>query len=110
METTKTLNTPTFGSLDNIKEDEENRQSCGLKDYELNINSSIDTVFEKDQEMPILTMKGCKFSWGTEESLLSIDDLSFPCGNLLIAMINKSFEFLQMLTSLIFRSVNFNRW
>lgn len=56
------------------------------------------------------TMKGCKFSWGTEESLLSIDDLSFPCGNLLIAMINKSFEFVQMLTSLIFRSVNFNRW
>ncbi|XP_006620268.1 ATP-binding cassette sub-family C member Sur isoform X2 [Apis dorsata] len=82
METTKTLNTPTFGSLDNIKEDEENRQSCGLKDYELNINSSIDTVFEKDPEMPILTMKGCKFSWGTEESLLSIDDLSFPCGQL----------------------------
>lgn len=106
MEITKTLNTPTFGSLDNIKEDEENRQSCGLKDYQLNINSSIDTVFEKDPEMPILTMKGCKFSWGTEESLLSIDDLSFPCGNLL--MINKSF--VQMLTSLIFRSVNFNRW
>lgn len=106
MEITKTLNTPTFGSLDNIKEDEENKQSCGLKDYQLNINSSIDTVFEKDPEMPILTMKGCKFSWGTEESLLSIDDLSFPCGNLL--MINKSF--VQMLTSLIFRSVNFNRW
>lgn len=110
METMKTLNNPTFGSLDNIKEDEENRQSCGLKDYQLNINSSIDTVFEKDPEMPILTMKGCKFSWGTEESLLSIDDLSFPCGNLLIGMINKSFNFVQMLTSLIFRSVNFNRW
>ncbi|XP_016766887.2 ATP-binding cassette sub-family C member Sur isoform X2 [Apis mellifera] len=82
VEITKTLNTPTFGSLDNIKEDEENKQSCGLKDYQLNINSSIDTVFEKDPEMPILTMKGCKFSWGTEESLLSIDDLSFPCGQL----------------------------
>lgn len=107
----KTLNTPTFGSLDNIKEDEENRQSCGLKDYELNINSSIDTVFEKDPEMPVLTMKGCKFSWGTEENLLSIDDLSFPCGNFSsIAMINKSFKFVQMLTSLIFRSINFNRW
>ncbi|XP_017767068.1 PREDICTED: ATP-binding cassette sub-family C member Sur [Eufriesea mexicana] len=82
VDTMKTHNTPTFGSLDNIKEDEEDGQSCGLKDYTLDIHSSVDTVFEKDPEVPVLRMKGCGFSCGTEESLLSIADLSFPRGQL----------------------------
>ncbi|CAD1468666.1 unnamed protein product, partial [Heterotrigona itama] len=74
--------TGTFGSLDNIKEDEEDGQSCDLGNYTMYINSSVDTVFEKDPEVPVLTMKRCGFSWGTDESLLSISDLTFPRGQL----------------------------
>lgn len=76
----KTHNTPNFGSLDNIKEDEEDGQCSDLADYTIDINSSVDTVFEKDPEIPVLTMKRCGFSWGTDESLLSVSDLSFPRG------------------------------
>ena len=74
--------TGTFGSLDNIKEDEEDSQSCDLGNYTMYINSSVDTVFEKDPEVPVLTMKRCGFSWGTDESLLSISDLTFPRGKI----------------------------
>lgn len=74
--------TGTFGSLDNIKEDEEDGQSCDLGNYTMYINSSVDTVFEKDPEVPVFTMKRCGFSWGTDESLLSISDLTFPRGQL----------------------------
>ncbi|XP_043605687.1 ATP-binding cassette sub-family C member Sur isoform X3 [Bombus pyrosoma] len=84
IETMKTHNTPNFGSLDNIKEDEEDGQSSDLADYTMDINSSVDTVFEKDPEIPVLTMKRCGFSWGTDESLLSVSDLSFPRGQLTI--------------------------
>ncbi|XP_017788164.1 PREDICTED: ATP-binding cassette sub-family C member Sur [Habropoda laboriosa] len=82
VETMKAHNAPTFGSLDSIKEDEEDGQSCGLRDFKLEIASSVDTVFEKDPEVPVLRMKSCGFSWGTEESLLSIADLNFPRGQL----------------------------
>ncbi|CAK9810065.1 ATP-binding cassette sub-family C member 9 [Anthophora plagiata] len=82
METMKTRNPPTFGSLDSIKEDEEDGQSCGLREFKLEIDSSVDTVFEKDPEVPVLSMKSCGFSCGTVESLLSIADLSFPRGQL----------------------------
>ncbi|XP_060812927.1 ATP-binding cassette sub-family C member Sur isoform X1 [Bombus pascuorum] len=84
IETMKTHNTPNFGSLDNIKEDEEDGQSSDFADYTIDINSSVDTVFEKDPEIPVLTMKRCGFSWGTDESLLSVSDLSFPRGQLTI--------------------------
>ncbi|XP_076279079.1 sulfonylurea receptor [Lasioglossum baleicum] len=72
----------TFGSLDNIEEDEEDRQSCSLREYNLNIDSSVDTVFEKDPEIPVLRMKYCMFLWGCEEGQLLIKNLSFPRGQL----------------------------
>ncbi|CAL7947692.1 unnamed protein product [Xylocopa violacea] len=82
MDAMNTHDTPTFGSLDDIREDEEDGQSCGLRDYKLDIDSSVDTVFEKDSEVPVLKMKSCGFSWGTEESLLSISNLSIQRGQL----------------------------
>ncbi|XP_076755199.1 sulfonylurea receptor isoform X2 [Xylocopa sonorina] len=82
MDAMDTHDTPTFGSLDNIREDEEDGQSCGLRGYKLDMDSSMDTVFEKDSEVPVLKMKSCGFSWGTDESLLSISNLSIQRGQL----------------------------
>lgn len=91
----KPHNAATFGSLDDIEEDEEDVNSCGLRNYKLDIDSSADTVFEKDPEIPVLRMKNCSFSWGTEEGRLSINQLSFPRGNIIrrgIIQIPKNIE------------------
>ncbi|XP_076160818.1 sulfonylurea receptor isoform X2 [Ptiloglossa arizonensis] len=72
----------TFGSLDKIEEDEEDGQSCCMREFKLDIDSSVDTVFEKDPETPVLRMKACTFSWGMDECQLSIADLKIPRGQL----------------------------
>ncbi|XP_076228088.1 sulfonylurea receptor isoform X2 [Nomia melanderi] len=79
---TKVHSAATFGSLDNIEEDEEDGQSCGFREYNPDIGSSTDTVFEKDPVIPVLRMESCVFSWGSEEGQLSIRELSFPSGQL----------------------------
>ncbi|XP_043258607.1 ATP-binding cassette sub-family C member Sur [Colletes gigas] len=81
VEATKVHSTATFGSLDNIEEDEEDGQSCCLREFKLDIDSSVDTVFENDLDIPVLRMKSCTF-WGTDEYQLSIAGLSFPRGQL----------------------------
>lgn len=78
---TKVHSAATFGSLDNIEEDEEDGQSCGFREYNPDIGSSVDTVFEKDPEIPVLRMESCVFSWGSEEGQLSIRELSCPSGD-----------------------------
>ncbi|XP_053987096.1 ATP-binding cassette sub-family C member Sur [Hylaeus volcanicus] len=78
VEATKVPSTTTFGSLDNIEEDEEDGQPCCLTELKLDMGSSADTVFEKDPEIPVLQIRSCTFSWGTDECQLSISGLSFP--------------------------------
>ncbi|XP_076544094.1 sulfonylurea receptor [Osmia lignaria lignaria] len=84
VETMKPHNAATFGSLDDIEEDEEDGNSCGLRKYKLDIDSSADTVFENDPEIPVLRMKNCSFSLGSEEGRLLINHLNFPRGQLTV--------------------------
>ncbi|KZC13248.1 ATP-binding cassette sub-family C member Sur [Dufourea novaeangliae] len=86
VEATKVHSAATFGSLDNIEEDEEDGQSSGFREYKLDIDSSADTVFEKDPEIPVLRMKSCVFTWGSDEGQLFIQDLSFPRGQLTLVV------------------------
>ncbi|XP_067206473.1 ATP-binding cassette sub-family C member Sur isoform X2 [Linepithema humile] len=73
-----------FGSLDNIVEDEEDPQSDILREFNLAIDSSVDTVFEKDPEIPesVLQITSSIFAWGSDENTLMIDALDFPRGQL----------------------------
>lgn len=72
----------TFGSLDNIEEDEEDAQSNTLRDLNLAIGSSVDTVFEKDPEVPesVLKITSSIFTWGSGENTLAVSGLNFPRG------------------------------
>jgi len=71
----------TFGSLDNIVEDEEDPPSSILR-FGLPIDSSIDTVFENDPEVPeyVLKVTSSTFGWGSDENTLMVDALNFPRG------------------------------
>jgi len=71
----------TFGSLDNIVEDEEDPSSSILR-FGLPIDSSIDTVFENDPEVPeyVLKVTPSTFGWGSEENTLIVNALNFPRG------------------------------
>lgn len=73
----------TFGSQDNIVEDEEDLRSSILREYDLPIDSSIDTVFEKDPEVSersVLKVISSTFAWGSDENTLMINALNFPRG------------------------------
>jgi len=72
----------TFGSLDNIVEDEEHSQSNILREFSLAIDSSVDTVFEKDPEVPesVLRIRSSTFAWESDENRLTINALNFPRG------------------------------
>ncbi|KAG5347863.1 SUR protein, partial [Acromyrmex charruanus] len=76
----------TFGSLDNIEEDKEDSRSSILREFDLPIDSSIDTVFEKDPEVSeyVLQVTPSTFTWGSDENMLMIDALNFPRGQLTI--------------------------
>ncbi|KMQ95020.1 atp-binding cassette transporter sub-family c member 9 [Lasius niger] len=76
----------TFGSLDNIVEDEEHPRSNILREFSLAIDSSVDTVFEKDPEVPesVLRIRSSTFAWGSDENTLMINALNFPRGQLTI--------------------------
>ncbi|XP_039304714.1 ATP-binding cassette sub-family C member Sur isoform X2 [Solenopsis invicta] len=76
----------TFGSLDNIVEGEEDPESNILRDYDLipPIDSSIDTVFEKDLEEYVLKVTPSTFTWGSDENTLMVNALNFPRGQLTI--------------------------
>ncbi|KAL6445158.1 hypothetical protein ACFW04_002204 [Cataglyphis niger] len=76
----------TFGSLDNIVEDEENPRANILRDFNLTIDSSVDTVFEKDPEVPesVVRIRSCTFAWGIDKNKLTINALNFPRGQLTI--------------------------
>ncbi|XP_025268777.1 ATP-binding cassette sub-family C member Sur isoform X2 [Camponotus floridanus] len=76
----------TFGSLDNIVEDEEHSQSNILREFSLAIDSSVDTVFEKDPEVPesVLRIRSSTFAWESDENRLTINALNFPRGQLTI--------------------------
>jgi len=71
----------TFGSLDNIVEDKEDLPSSILR-FGLPIDSSIDTVFENDPEMPeyVLKVTPSSFGWRSDENTLMVDALNFPRG------------------------------
>jgi hypothetical protein len=71
-----------FGSLDNIAEDEEDPQADILREFNLAIDSSVDTVFEKDPEVPesVLKITSSIFAWGSDENTLIINALDFPRG------------------------------
>ncbi|XP_018345324.1 PREDICTED: ATP-binding cassette sub-family C member Sur [Trachymyrmex septentrionalis] len=75
----------TFGSLDNIEEDEDPRSSI-LREFGLPIDSSIDTIFEKDPEVSesVLKVTPSTFAWGSDENMLMVDALNFPRGQLTI--------------------------
>ncbi|XP_078045328.1 sulfonylurea receptor isoform X2 [Augochlora pura] len=84
---TKLSSDATYGSLGNIEEDEEDGESGGSKDCRcrVTIDSSVDTVFEKDAETPVLRIKECAFSVRcSEEGQLPmlIQELDFPRGQL----------------------------
>ncbi|EGI61249.1 ATP-binding cassette transporter sub-family C member 9 [Acromyrmex echinatior] len=84
---TEALNSvTTFGSLDNIEEDEEDSRSNILREFDLPIDSSIDTVFEKDPEVSeyVLQVTPSTFTWGSDENMLMVDALNFPRGQLTI--------------------------
>lgn len=72
----------TFGSLDNIVEDEEDPRSGILREFGLPIDSSIDTVFEKDPEVPesVLKVTPSTFIWGSDENTLMVNALNFLQG------------------------------
>ncbi|KAG5314659.1 ABCC9 protein, partial [Pseudoatta argentina] len=74
----------TFGSLDNIEEDEEDSRSSILREFDLPIDSSIDTIFEKDPEVSeyVLQVTPSTFTWGSDENMLMIDALNFPRGEI----------------------------
>ncbi|XP_029661257.1 ATP-binding cassette sub-family C member Sur [Formica exsecta] len=76
----------TFGSLDNIVEDEEHPRANILREFNLTINSSVDTVFEKDPEVPesVVRIRSSTFAWGPDENKLTINALNFPRGQLTI--------------------------
>ncbi|RLU19415.1 hypothetical protein DMN91_007972 [Ooceraea biroi] len=76
----------TFGSLDNIVEDEEDPQSNTLRGFNLAIDSSVDTVFERDPEVPesVLRITSSIFTWGSDENTLTVNGLNFPRGQLTI--------------------------
>ncbi|XP_012522703.2 ATP-binding cassette sub-family C member Sur [Monomorium pharaonis] len=76
----------TFGSLDNIAEDEEDLRSSISREYDLPIDSSNDTVFEKDPEVSesVLKVMPSTFTWGSDENTLTVNALSFPRGQLTI--------------------------
>jgi len=71
-----------FGSLDNIVEDEEDPQPDISREFHLAIDSSVDTVFEKDPEVPdsVLKITSSIFAWGSDENTLMINALDFPRG------------------------------
>ncbi|KAL0120319.1 hypothetical protein PUN28_008165 [Cardiocondyla obscurior] len=75
-----------FGSLDNIVEDEEDSRSSILRDFDLPIDSSIDTVFEKDPEVSesVLKVTSSTFTWGSDDNTLMVNALNFPRGQLTI--------------------------
>jgi len=78
---TETINrAAAFGSLDNIVEDEEDPHT--LRGLNLAIDSSVDTVFEKDPEIPesVLRIASSVFAWGSDENTLTINGLNFPRG------------------------------
>ncbi|KYM97235.1 Cystic fibrosis transmembrane conductance regulator [Cyphomyrmex costatus] len=84
---TETINSvTTFGSLDNIEEDEEDARSSIFREFGLPIDSSIDTVFEKETEVSesVLKVISSTFAWGSDENMLMIDALNFPRGQLTI--------------------------
>lgn len=72
----------TFGSLDNIEEDEKDPRSNILREFGLPIDSSIDTVFEKDSEVSesVLKVTPSTFACGSDENMLMVDALNFPRG------------------------------
>lgn len=72
----------TFGSLDNIVEDEEDLRSNILREFDLPINYSVDTVFEKDPKVPesVLKVTPSTFTWGSDEHTLMVNALNFPRG------------------------------
>ncbi|XP_012055355.1 PREDICTED: ATP-binding cassette sub-family C member Sur [Atta cephalotes] len=76
----------TFGSLDNIEEDEEDPRSSIFREFGLPIDSSIDTVFEKDSEVSesVLKVTPSTFICGSDENMLMVDALNFPRGQLTI--------------------------
>lgn len=75
----------TFGSLDNIVEDKEDRQSSvfNYREFNVAIGSSIDTVFENDTEIPdyVLKVTSSTFSWESDDdTTLVLDSVNFPRG------------------------------
>lgn len=71
-----------FGSLDNIVEDEEHPRSNTIREFSSATDSSVDTVFEKDPEVPesVLRIRSSTFAWGPDENKLTINALNFPRG------------------------------
>lgn len=83
MDAIKVNSVATFGSLDNIVEDEEDQQQSNiLHEINLTIGSSVDTVFENDPEIPdsVLRITSSTFAWGSDENTLTVDALDFPRG------------------------------
>lgn len=72
----------TFGSLDNIMEGDEDSQPKIFNEFHLTIDSSVDTVFERDPEVPesVLKITSSTFAWGSDENTLTINGLDFPRG------------------------------
>lgn len=63
-------------------EDEEDLRSNILREFDLPIDSSVDTVFEKDPEVPesVLKVTPSTFTWGSDENTLMVNALNFPRG------------------------------
>ncbi|XP_011635575.1 ATP-binding cassette sub-family C member Sur [Pogonomyrmex barbatus] len=78
-------NVTTFGSLGNIMKDDEDTREV-LREFNLPIDSSTDTVFEKETEIPesILKVTPSTFAWRSDENTLMINALNFPRGQLTI--------------------------
>ncbi|XP_020299812.1 ATP-binding cassette sub-family C member Sur [Pseudomyrmex gracilis] len=71
----------TFRSLDNIEEGEENIVEVpNLHDIGSAMCLSVDTVFEKDPEVPeyVLKITSSIFTWGSDETTLRVRALNFP--------------------------------
>ncbi|XP_014489002.1 PREDICTED: ATP-binding cassette sub-family C member Sur [Dinoponera quadriceps] len=83
-EANKMASVTTCGSLDDIVESEEDRQPSVSQEFYLTIDSSIDTVFERDPKVPdsVVKITPSIFTWGSDDNTLVVDTLNFPRGQL----------------------------
>ncbi|XP_011149879.1 ATP-binding cassette sub-family C member Sur [Harpegnathos saltator] len=88
IKTNKISSVATNGSLDDIveSESEENQLPSVSRESHLEIDSSVDTVFEQDPKVPdsVVKITPSVFTWGSDDNTLVLNELNFPRGQLTV--------------------------